>query len=120
MKFNYKHYLTYLNSAKWKEIASFFKTDKCEFCKSTNRLQTHHRNYKNLGKETAEDLVTLCDICHTAIHFSGGHKIKRWQSGSELYIKAAKQGWKIKGWKKQQKVNRFFKRSQSRLQGEDR
>ena len=104
-------YYKYINSQEWKEKTRLFAAIKCEFCGSTKRLQTHHRHYDTLGEELPEDLISLCRSCHKAIHITkDGMKIKRWQSGSELYYKASKQGWKIKGWKKQQKVDKFLKR----------
>ena len=105
------NYFNYINSKEWKEKSKLFAAKNCEFCHSIQFLQTHHRNYETLGKELPEDLITLCGNCHKNIHFTYQNgKIKRWQSGSELYYLASKQSWKVKGWKKQKKVNQYLLR----------
>jgi 5-methylcytosine-specific restriction endonuclease McrA len=108
----FTNYKTYIKGNEWKKLRTVFSSNKCFFCSKGYGLVTHHRHYKTLGEETSEDIVTLCSRCHKSVHFDQyGKKIKRWESGSELYIKARSQGWKIKGWKKQKKVNSFLKRA---------
>ena len=31
------------------------------------RLEVHHRHYRTFGKETLDDVTTLCTVCHRAI-----------------------------------------------------
>lgn len=40
----------------------------CFRCGSRERLNVHHKNYKNLGNETDKDLVVLCENCHKKLH----------------------------------------------------
>lgn len=41
----------------------------CEFCKSAMNVQVHHLRYPEIwGEEEIEDLMTLCDSCHSNIH----------------------------------------------------
>ncbi|MEY4940747.1 MAG: hypothetical protein RIQ93_2482 [Verrucomicrobiota bacterium] len=43
----------------------------CEFCKSTDHLQTHHTFYESgkfLWEHDDADLIVLCDRCHRDIH----------------------------------------------------
>lgn len=56
----------------WKELRkekleeSFFR---CQKCKAIHKLQVHHINYPEIwGEETADDLVVLCDSCHSKLH----------------------------------------------------
>ncbi len=41
---------------------------KCERCGSMIRLQVHHVSYANIGDESKEDLVVLCEKHHKALH----------------------------------------------------
>lgn len=41
----------------------------CEHCQSPFNVQVHHLRYPEVwGEEQIEDLMTLCDSCHTKIH----------------------------------------------------
>ena len=67
-KINYKNYL---RSKKWKmKRISVLKRAKyrCQLCNNKNRLQVHHRTYKNIGKELLTDLTVLCFGCHNLFH----------------------------------------------------
>jgi hypothetical protein len=64
-------YNEYLNSENWAarrrerlELDQY----RCRKCDGTLRLRVHHRTYRNLGAEPMDDLVTLCEDCHQAIH----------------------------------------------------
>lgn len=82
---NYKAYQKYIRSKEFQAIATqVFARDgnKCACCgwspddydpekKSTKRsLSCHHRTYEHLYNEPEHmgDLVTLCNVCHLAIH----------------------------------------------------
>ena len=59
-------------SPKWKELREArLKIDgqKCVMCGTAYQLQVHHRRYPPAwGLETLDDLVTLCDTCHSQLH----------------------------------------------------
>ncbi len=68
------NYYAYIKSADWKE-----KSDKakrrarwhCQLCNAPEgevHLHAHHRTYDNLGEETANDLIVLCEFCHAKFH----------------------------------------------------
>ncbi|MGL5764285.1 MAG: hypothetical protein ACRCX8_01460 [Sarcina sp.] len=63
-----KGYDNYLKSEHWNNINSN-KTGKCSECGKEKKFTVyHHNNYKNLGNESAKDLVEVCDRCNKKIH----------------------------------------------------
>ena len=65
--FDYKEYL---KSPKWnKKRYKVFERDnfKCQKC-GKRGTQAHHLNYKNIGNEKLDDLITLCNKCHKKEH----------------------------------------------------
>lgn len=79
----YKKYQKYLKSKEFKQLRDeVLKRDNytCRVCGRTleeiadNKkitLQAHHAKYDNLGKNNDEemnDIITLCSVCHNAIH----------------------------------------------------
>ena len=64
------NYQQYIKSGKWRRRkARYLKTHRvCSYCYSVNNLTVHHRDYKNFGNETQEDLQTLCIDCHNVVH----------------------------------------------------
>lgn len=83
-------YVRYIKSAKWRKRRElYFQTHekKCRACGSINRIELHHKTYKNIRKERDADLAPLCYKCHNAIH-----KIQKKSKGSlwmitEQYIR---------------------------------
>jgi 5-methylcytosine-specific restriction endonuclease McrA len=70
------HYRRYLKSRAWDEVrAAVLHRDnyRCQRCDSRNKLQSHHRYYRYVGKEWEQlsCLVTLCEDCHWAAHGMG-------------------------------------------------
>jgi len=59
-------------SPRWKELREKrlqMDDQKCVRCGKAYQIQVHHRRYPAAwGLEKIEDLVTLCDSCHKAIH----------------------------------------------------
>lgn len=52
-------------------IVSIFKRDswKCRFCKVKTNLHAHHIKYRSQGgDDSIDNLITLCENCHKAIH----------------------------------------------------
>lgn len=47
-----------------------FKRDgyKCVVCGNTENLQPHHLTYRNIYHESLDDLITLCNRCHSIYH----------------------------------------------------
>lgn len=69
-----RRYSIYLKSVAWKRrrnTALQLAGDRCEICKSHNRLQVHHLSYDRLGDELPTDLLVVCDPCHGEIHRIG-------------------------------------------------
>jgi hypothetical protein len=69
----WKHaeYLAYLRSSTWREIAQRIKEkygNKCAICNRTGALNVHHRTYENIFREQDEDLICLCNKCHSKFH----------------------------------------------------
>jgi nucleoside 2-deoxyribosyltransferase len=65
-------YNQYLESDKWKEIARMKRNEaggRCQLCNDNKgRLNVHHRTYDNIYQEKMDDLIVLCDKCHTKFH----------------------------------------------------
>jgi hypothetical protein len=69
-------YHIFLNSHYWLFISKYKKIksyNKCQLCNSTIYLNTHHKDYKNRGKEykNLDDLIVLCNKCHVKFHNKG-------------------------------------------------
>lgn len=63
-------YKEYLKSDDWKEKRKrkYKKPRKCAICASTEKLDVHHLNYKNLVDVDSSDLRVLCHRCHFLAH----------------------------------------------------
>lgn len=62
-------YIQYLKSSKWKtKRDEYERIGNCYVCNRRRHLQLHHISYKNLGNEGEDDLVVVCEACHTRIH----------------------------------------------------
>lgn len=64
-------YKDYLSTDHWKIIKEKVRikfNNKCNKCGSQYRLETHHKTYKNIGKEPMSDLILLCHNCHYKLH----------------------------------------------------
>jgi hypothetical protein len=67
----YNKYKKYLLSKEWQKVrilAFDFYQNNCCKCGGRYNLQVHHRNYKNLYKETMIDVLLLCENCHWQEH----------------------------------------------------
>lgn len=67
-------YREYLRSSHWQTVrlqALQNANYRCQLCSSKARLQVHHNTYRNLGHEASQDLIVLCDDCHTWFHQGG-------------------------------------------------
>jgi 5-methylcytosine-specific restriction endonuclease McrA len=44
---------------------------RCQVCGSRENLEVHHKELRShLGSDTEENLITVCNSCHSAIHGS--------------------------------------------------
>lgn len=68
----YKKYnVDYLNSNEWKvkrEKVLVRDNYLCQECKNKTAQVVHHKTYENVYDEPLEDLIALCNECHTEIH----------------------------------------------------
>lgn len=67
-RIGYPTYNAYLRSDHWQEILLYYKKSKCYCCRRPTNLQLHHISYLNLGNESCDDFVTLCNLCHINTH----------------------------------------------------
>jgi len=67
---NPTYYEKYIKSSAWlKRKKKWFKKygKWCRICDS-KKVHLHHRTYDNFTQEKDEDLVALCEFCHTLVH----------------------------------------------------
>ena len=68
----HKAYQAYLQSPLWqsKRRRVLARDDRiCQACLRREATQVHHKRYpKEFGKEPLFDLVSVCDLCHDALH----------------------------------------------------
>lgn len=66
------NYSEYLQSERWqatrRRMMASKKVYRCYVCRSTERLDLHHKTYKRIGRERLADLVWLCRACHQEAH----------------------------------------------------
>lgn len=67
-----EEYREFLESGFWKDLSvkkKFSVGNKCEYCRSEDNLNCHHKIYRDSWYETKnEDLIVLCYNCHKSIH----------------------------------------------------
>ena len=64
-------YRRYIASKEWRWIRKQLLAilgERCSECGSQFRIEVHHANYDNLGKETIHDVDVLCHTCHENWH----------------------------------------------------
>ena len=64
-------YRAYFGTAKWKRKRAkviFRDGAQCRACGSRESLEVHHLTYSRFQNELPEDLITLCEKCHKAVH----------------------------------------------------
>lgn len=68
-------YESYLQSPEWaskRQLALERDGGRCRICLTTTALHVHHATYAHFGDEHPDELVTVCENCHTAIHQLAG------------------------------------------------
>lgn len=66
-------YEMYLKSRHWLMLRNAIITHDtvCAICGEKKPLQLHHKTYKRIGNESANDLLPLCEECHKLVHSTG-------------------------------------------------
>jgi 5-methylcytosine-specific restriction endonuclease McrA len=45
---------------------------RCQFCSTMSNLEVHHQAFRSLsGEDTEQNLITLCQACHSGVQESG-------------------------------------------------
>ena len=88
--FRYRKH-AYLKSIEWKKLRhSVLVRDNytCQICNSSANLHVHHMSYRNLFHEPLDDLITLCNTCHTNIHETFGYPqtVEQYQQWSHMLV----------------------------------
>lgn len=80
-------YHEYLHSEEWqkKRMAVFKRDDyRCQRCGTAKNLRVHHLSYARLGKDDEIlDLITLCDKCHSSVHYYDINNTERFQRSED-------------------------------------
>jgi hypothetical protein len=66
-----RQYKEYLKTDKWRDKRNrVLDRDKhlCQGCLKRAATQVHHLTYKNIGNEPLFELISVCSVCHCAIH----------------------------------------------------
>lgn len=84
-------YKEYLQSETWKRKREYKLQEaghKCQLCNDTDRLEVHHRTYDTIFNEPPNDLIVLCNKCHSYFHHvkSAGEDFE--ESEEEFYQNA--------------------------------
>lgn len=60
----------YLKSPHWAKLRAKKLAMKpmCELCGSSNKVEPHHKIYRNIFDVGTSDLISVCRPCHAAIH----------------------------------------------------
>jgi len=64
-------YQDYINSDEWRERVNQLKDNSgwvCSECGNDEHITGHHKTYRNIGNESAEDIEILCWECHQKKH----------------------------------------------------
>jgi len=66
----YDTYDAYLRSAAWRDLkARYRESDLPQICMcGCTEVQLHHTTYERVGREELDDLIPLCQSCHTQAH----------------------------------------------------
>ena len=86
-------YEEYLKSPHWRTLARLrreFDGDACAVCGSEGPLEVHHRTYERCPyRERLHDVVTLCAVCHAAVH---AELKRRRGAGQEVRLRRTEPG----------------------------
>lgn len=75
------NYQEYLKTEHWTNLkirfkaSKLYKDGKCHLCKSKTMINIHHKSYKRIGNERLNDLIVLCNLCHSKLHKAYNNKV---------------------------------------------
>lgn len=96
-------YRDYIQSQRWMQRKrKYFETHekKCKACKTSRRIELHHKTYNRLGQERDADLVPLCQLCHSKVHDLFRSSDMTLWTATEEYIRRKKKRYKANSVKK--------------------
>lgn len=71
-EFKSMDYATYLRTKHWLYFQEETLQKACFKCQGCNKgdtiLSVHHHNYNNLGRETFDDVIVLCETCRAKFY----------------------------------------------------
>lgn len=92
-------YEDYISSSGWaNRRKDYYATHeyKCQACGSEQKIHLHHKTYVRIGRELDEDLVPLCESCHSEVHKIYAKGTRKLSEVTDQFVK--------KGWLKQKKA----------------
>lgn len=76
-----ERYIEYINGAEWLkkrktvlENPYYGRSNECFLCRKDKHLQVHHLSYAHVFNERDDELIILCNKCHSETHFYTGKK----------------------------------------------
>jgi hypothetical protein len=87
--FAMRDYLDYLDSPEWwaqRKAALTRAWYQCEQCGARVGLEVHHRTYRSLGVECADDLEVLCATCHRTAHAARNRLLRQREMYGQLRL----------------------------------
>jgi 5-methylcytosine-specific restriction endonuclease McrA len=84
-------YRDYLQTEHWlnvRERVNEFWGRRCAVCNSPDNVQVHHRTYDHLGQERIQDVILLCDSCHTKFHGKSRYGLEPIQATLSRYVES--------------------------------
>lgn len=91
-----KLYNQVLRSPRWRALKRARRAltgGKCERCGRADYLELHHKHYRNLGFETAEDVELLCTACHEEADAER-------EEEQELLREEREEQWELESWRR--------------------
>jgi len=73
-------YYAYLKTDHWQHIRRTklrLTRNRCQLCGSRNKLNVHHRSYAEVYQEQLDDLIVLCEQCHSTFHKTNRSEFQR-------------------------------------------
>jgi len=70
-RLGHQDYDAYLKSAQWQAVKRRYRRERpwlCNLCGAEDGLHLHHTTYERVGQEHVDDLMPLCEPCHSQVH----------------------------------------------------
>ena len=88
-----QNHADYISSRKWHNRKARYYRDhdkRCNACGTKDKIHLHHKTYVRMGSELDEDLVPLCESCHTKVHkIHRADRTRGLEDVTEQFIKVA-------------------------------